>query len=51
LQLKVNILQDDEIPSDEKFDLDGKYVPKILFLGILNQLFKIGVDYLKWTKL
>ena len=27
----VNV-EDDEIPNDKKFDLDGSYVPKILFL-------------------
>lgn len=27
------VFQDDEIPKDGRFDVDGSYVPRIVFLG------------------
>ena len=30
--------QDDEIPKDGKYDVDGSYVPRIVFLGNLKML-------------
>jgi len=34
----------DDLPTDPKFDLDGKYVPKIVFLNHFGQLYKEVVN-------
>lgn len=32
------VFQDDEIPKDGRYDVDGSYVPKIVFLGNIKML-------------
>ena len=35
--LRVYIaLQDDNTPIDSKYDIDGKYAPKVIFQGMIN---------------
>ena len=52
MNMFVYYWQDDEIPNDEKFNVDGTYVPRILFLGnsLVIQSYKCSI-YFKYVSI